>query len=144
MSGAQRLAILAAVLAAPLFFALTRETPISQAAARSDDAQRSAQGQELFDTLCGICHEAGGTGAIMLSRRLGKDRSILATRTDLDSDYVHRIVRAGIGSMPPFSRIEVTDSELDSIAAYLTRPASDRTPSADPAPAKFRSGRVHE
>jgi mono/diheme cytochrome c family protein len=145
MSRVEQLAIIGAALIACAFFATTRATQITQAAAGTEDSpQTFAQGKDLYDTRCGICHEPGGTGAIMLSRRLGKDRSILATRTDLTSDYIHKIVRVGIGSMPPFSRIEVTNSELDLIAVYLTRPASDRTPSADQAPAKSRSSGVHE
>jgi mono/diheme cytochrome c family protein len=145
MSRVQQLAIIGGALIASAFFAMTRATQITQAAARTDDSpQTLAHGKELYDTRCGICHEPGGTGAIMLSRRLGKDRAILATRTDLTSDYIHKIVRVGIGSMPPFSRIEVTNSELDLIAAYLTRPAAGRTPSADQTPRKSPSSGAHE
>jgi mono/diheme cytochrome c family protein len=145
MSRVQQLATIGAALIACAFFAMTRVTQVTQAAARAADSHQTlAQGKDLYDMRCGICHEPGGTGAIMLSRRLGKDRSILATRTDLSSDYIHKIVRVGIGSMPPFSRIEVTNSELDLIAGYLTRPVSDRTPSADQAPAKSPSSGAHE
>jgi len=145
MSGAQRIAILSASFACCAFFAMNRNTQIVQAAAARDDSSQSrAQGKKLYDTRCGICHESGGTGAIMLARRLGKDRSILAARTDLTPDYIHNIVRVGIGSMPPFSRIEVTNEELDLIAAYLTRPASDRaTPPSQPQ-SKSSSGGAHE
>jgi len=63
----------------------------------------------------------------MLARRLGKERSLLAERTDLTAPYIQKITRVGINSMPPHNRIEVPDSELDLIAIYLTRPASART-----------------
>lgn len=100
-----------------------------------------ADGKKIFDAQCGICHQPGGTGAIMLARRLGKERSVLATRTDLSADYIRKIARVGIGSMPPFSRIAVPDSSLDLIVAYLMRPDSERTPSPDaPAPS---SGDAH-
>ena len=73
----------------------------------------------------------------MLGRRLGKDKALLAARTDLSAEYIKKITRVGINSMPPHTRIEVPDSELDLIAAYLTRPASERgasEPKADSLP----------
>ncbi len=63
----------------------------------------------------------------MLGRRLGNDRALLAERTDLTAAYVKKITRVGLNSMPPHTRIEVPDSELDLIAAYIARPASART-----------------
>jgi mono/diheme cytochrome c family protein len=93
--------------------------------------QKLDQGNKLFHARCGYCHLAGGTGTIMLGRRLGKDRALLEQRTDLSADYVKKITRVGINGMPPHTRIEVPDSELDLIATYLTRPASVRT---SPAP----------
>lgn len=57
----------------------------------------------------------------MLTRRLGKDKAPLDERNDLDSDYVCLVVRNGIVSMPPLTRVELTDSELDLIVEFLTR-----------------------
>jgi len=91
-----------------------------------DAAQKLEEGKQLFHARCGYCHLAGGTGTIMLARRLGKDRALLEERTDLKADYIKKITRVGINGMPPHNRIEVPDSELDSIANYLTRPASAR------------------
>jgi mono/diheme cytochrome c family protein len=101
---------------------------------RDDSAQKLEDGKKLFHARCGYCHLAGGTGTIMLGRRLGKDRSLLEERTDLSAEYVKKITRVGINSMPPHNRIELPDSELDLIAAYLTRPAS--APTAAPAAEK--------
>jgi mono/diheme cytochrome c family protein len=143
MSGAQLKAVALALLACVAFFAIAHDPQIASAAARPRDSQALDEGKKLYDTRCGICHQPGGTGAIMLARRLGEDRSILSVRTDLTSDYIYKIVRVGIVSMPPFSRIEVTNSELDLIAAYLTRPASDRAPPADQTTGK-PSGGAHE
>ena len=100
------------------------------ARAHDDSAQKLEDGKKLFHARCGYCHLAGGTGTIMLGRRLGKDRSLLEERTDLSAEYVKKITRVGINSMPPHNRIELPDSELDLIAAYLTRPASARAPDA--------------
>ena len=92
----------------------------------NDAASRLEQGDKLFHAKCGYCHLQGGTGTIMLGFRLGKDKALLEDRTDLKADYIKHVARSGIGSMPRLTRIEVPDSELDLIAAYLTRPASAR------------------
>jgi mono/diheme cytochrome c family protein len=86
------------------------------------------EGEKLFHARCGYCHLAGGTGTIMLGRRLGKDHALLGERTDLTAEYVKKITRVGLNSMPPHTRIEVPDTELDLIAAYIARPAAVRTP----------------
>lgn len=91
-----------------------------------DAALKIEEGKKLFHQRCGYCHLAGGTGTIMLARRLGRDRSRLEERTDLNADYIKRITRVGINGMPPHNRIELPDGELDLIALYLTRPASLR------------------
>jgi mono/diheme cytochrome c family protein len=91
-----------------------------------DSTPKLEQGKTLFHQKCGYCHLQGGTGTIMLGFRLGKDKALLENRTDLSADYIAHVARAGIGSMPRLTRIEVPDSELESIAAYLTRPASAR------------------
>jgi cytochrome c5 len=93
---------------------------------------QNIEGQQLFDRKCGICHAEGGTGAIMLGRRLGKDGAILARRTDLQGPYVEAIARSGLRSMPPLSRVEVPDSQLSAIASYLVRPNSRTRAGAGP------------
>lgn len=103
-------------------------------------ASKIAEGKALFNARCGYCHLAGGTGTLMLGRRLGKDKALLAARTDLSVAYIKKITRVGINSMPPHTRIEVPDSELDLIAAYLTRPESERgasEPKADNLPGSY-------
>ena len=95
-----------------------------------DSAQTIEAGKRLFRERCGYCHLAGGTGTIMLARRLGGDRSRLEERTDLNADYIKKITRVGINGMPPHNRIELPDGELDLIALYLTRPASLRAAEA--------------
>ena len=103
--------------------------PRAQSKAPLDPA-KLAEGDKLFHARCGYCHLAGGTGTIMLGRRLGKDRALLAERTDLTAEYVKKITRVGINGMPPHTRIEVPDSELDLIAAFIARPAAARAPAA--------------
>lgn len=98
----------------------------ARAQSAEDSAQKLAEGKKLFYARCGYCHLAGGTGTYMLGRRLGKDRALLETRTDLSAEYIRKITRVGINTMPRHNRIEVPDSELDLIAVYLARPASAR------------------
>jgi mono/diheme cytochrome c family protein len=99
---------------------------VARAQATDSSAQRLDEGKKLFYARCGYCHLAGGTGTYMLGRRLGKDRALLETRTDLSAEYVRKKTRVGINTMPKHTRIEVPDSELDLIAAYIARPASAR------------------
>lgn len=81
----------------------------------------SNEGERLFGQECAFCHVGKATGTMMLGRRLGKDQAELVRRTDLDPDYVKAVVRNGLVNMPPFSRVELSDAELDKIAAYLAR-----------------------
>lgn len=86
-----------------------------------------SDGQRLFSRKCAICHAEGGTGAIMLGLRLGKDRALLADRSDLQAPYITAVVRSGLRSMPPLTRVEVTDAQLAQIVTYLVR---DQRPAA--------------
>ncbi len=78
-------------------------------------------GAEAFRLECAMCHRGFSTGVIMLERRLDKDSAILEQRTDLTVDYIRAVVRNGLVNMPAFSKVELTDEELDEIAAFLTR-----------------------
>lgn len=80
-----------------------------------------AADKQAFDARCAKCHADSGTGTFMLGRRLGKDRALLERRTDLPPELIRHVVRNGIVSMPPLTRVEVTDEELDAIVRYLTR-----------------------
>lgn len=81
-------------------------------------------GAALFSNRCGSCHLAGGMGTNLLTaQRIAAgqppESGLLANRTDLTADYVKAVVRGGKVAMPPLSRVEVTDAELDAIAAHL-------------------------
>jgi (+)-pinoresinol hydroxylase len=60
-------------------------------------------------------------GTNRLARRIDKDHAVLENRTDLTAAGIRAVVRAGVGSMPPLRRTEISDADLDAIAAYLTR-----------------------
>jgi mono/diheme cytochrome c family protein len=78
-------------------------------------------GKALFTRQCGICHLKGGTGTFMLGRRLGEANALLEERRNLTAPYIRRVTRYGLNSMPRFTRAELPNSDLDAVAAYLTR-----------------------
>ena len=82
-------------------------------------ASSNLDGKQLFIKHCGYCHLPGGTGTIQLKNRWGEERALLADRTDLQADYVKAVARNGIYSMPPITRVEVPDDELEKLAEYL-------------------------
>ena len=79
-------------------------------------------GEALYLKECGICHLPGEMATNILSRRLGKERGVLAMRGDLSPEFVMSVARNGQLMMPRFSRVEVSDPELRAIAQYLTNP----------------------
>jgi len=83
-----------------------------------------AKGKQAYDHICIYCHSPGVWGTNRLARRMDKDHAVLENRTDLTAAGVRAVVRAGIGSMPPLRRTELSDADVDAIAAYLTRPRS--------------------
>jgi len=99
------------------------------AAAWADElnSQQSA-GQQVFAHRCGMCHREGGTGTFVLARRLGAAQSLLEQRTDLKPEYVRFVVRWGLMNMPRLSRVEVPDTDLTDLVAYLTRPRPAAAP----------------
>jgi mono/diheme cytochrome c family protein len=83
-------------------------------------------GEALFSNRCGACHLAGGMGTNLLTKQrmiAGEppENGLLVNRKDLTADYVKSVVRLGKVAMPRLSRTEVTDTELDAIAAYLAK-----------------------
>ena len=84
-------------------------------------AARPVGGPALYQARCALCHVGYAPGVVMLEKRLGKAKSLLAERSDLQPAYVKGVVRRGLRSMPAITRTEITDAELDQVAAYLTR-----------------------
>lgn len=81
-------------------------------------------GEALFTNRCGSCHLAGGMATNLITKQMLAAKrppsdGLLASRTDLTSDYVKSVVRMGKMAMPRLTRVDVTDAELESISHYL-------------------------
>jgi mono/diheme cytochrome c family protein len=82
------------------------------------------RGYVQFQEYCAVCHGPGegkpGTLALEVKYK-GTKPALLADRTDLTPQLVKIYVRNGIFVMPTFRKTEISDADLDEIAAYLTR-----------------------
>ena len=95
------------------------------AAASAADGPTLAHGAQVFEHWCLPCHGAGdqfpGTVALGVKYQ-GKLPGALQARTDLAPDLVKAVVRTGVSVMPFFRKTEVSDADLDALAAYLAEP----------------------
>ncbi len=99
-------------------------------ASAQDRAAEVARGKQLYEYWCATCHGPGigNNGAKYLpgenalrAKYKGAVPGLLHERTDLTPEFVKLFVRQGITIMPFFRKTEISDPELDAIAAYLTR-----------------------
>jgi (+)-pinoresinol hydroxylase len=93
----------------------------AQALAAPDDAQIE-RGHKVFQKWCYPCHGPGTDkpGTMSLAAR-GQKPAVLEERTDLTAPVIKTFVRHGVLYMPMFRKTEISDADLDAIAAYLTR-----------------------
>lgn len=80
------------------------------------------RGRAVFERWCAPCHAAGprhpGTQALEVLYQ-GQKPGALEARTDLVPELTKAFVRSGVSVMPPFRKTEISDAELDVLAAYL-------------------------
>jgi mono/diheme cytochrome c family protein len=107
-------------------------------AAVAEPGQQASQveiGHQVFAHVCAPCHGKGpGTdGAKMLpgtaaldAKYQGKIPPALENRSGLSADVLRNFVRNGIGAMPMFRKTEVTDGDIEAIAAYLAQTAQQK------------------
>lgn len=84
-------------------------------------AADAGSGERLYVEKCAMCHRDNGMGTGLLSRRYPKGQEQLEQRTNLSAAFVTTVVRNGLLNMPPLARAEVSDAELEQIAAYLAK-----------------------
>ncbi|MBN1238692.1 MAG: cytochrome c [Gammaproteobacteria bacterium] len=92
------------------------------------DDEAVARGKAKYEHTCAPCHGRGagddgrvmlpGTAALAIKYR-GELPPALEDRQGLTADTIRAFVRNGSFSMPPFRPTELTDREIDDIAAYL-------------------------
>lgn len=83
------------------------------------------RGHDVFQYWCATCHGAGpghpGTDALA-AKYLGEKPALLEERGDLTPDLTRQFVRHGVSIMPFFRKTEMSDADLEAIAAYLAHP----------------------
>jgi mono/diheme cytochrome c family protein len=88
------------------------------------------RGRARFEHSCEPCHGDGpgddgramlpGTDALRI-KYSGTLPALIERRTDLTADVIRVFVRRGTWSMPPFRPTEITEADIQDIAAYLRR-----------------------
>jgi mono/diheme cytochrome c family protein len=93
------------------------------------DPEHVARGEKLFQYWCATCHgaeprEGGrflpGTASLMAKYK-GEKPAALEQRTDLLPAYVEVVIRHGSAGMPFFRKTEISNADMEAIAAYLAR-----------------------
>ncbi len=85
-------------------------------------ATETHDGKTLFELHCIACHDAGPghPGTMRLQERVGEQQAALLDRDNLPPEYIKLVVREGFKLMPPFRPSEITDRQLDELAAYIS------------------------
>jgi mono/diheme cytochrome c family protein len=92
---------------------------------------RFDHGKQVYDYWCLPCHGPGlglpgfaelpGTQQLRVKYRDTTISPLLTERSDLVPEFVKVIVRQGVSFMPQFRKTEISDADLDALAAYLAR-----------------------
>ena len=89
------------------------------------DAAGKPKGYVEYEKYCSACHAEGPEArpgyTALKARYKGALPPSLPDRTDLVADYVKYVVRNGLSIMPRARKTEISEAELNAIAAYLTR-----------------------
>ena len=114
---------------------------LATTAARAQDSAAAERGNAKYQYMCAPCHGSGagddgrkmlpGTDALRIKYK-GKVSALLEARTDLTAKILRVFVRRGSWSMPPFRPTELTDAEIEDIAAYLAKASLAAGRTSDP------------
>ncbi|HTR38302.1 MAG TPA: cytochrome c [Bryobacteraceae bacterium] len=84
--------------------------------------RRFKRANKVFDYWCATCHGPGLPGTVALQTKYkGAKPALLSERTDLIPPVTKTFVRKGVSIMPFFRKTEISDADLDALAAYLAR-----------------------
>jgi (+)-pinoresinol hydroxylase len=113
-----------------VFFLAVRALPAQEVSRSSSWTTSTIRGEGQprgyvqYQSYCSMCHGEGvgkpGTLALQAKYK-GAVPALLDKRTDLTPQLIKTYVRNGISIMPIFRKTEISDADLDAIAAYLTR-----------------------
>ena len=106
---------------------------LTAAAEPADIVRPDMPGRQVFEHQCAPCHGTGpgadgspmlpGTAALA-AKYDGARPAALELRGDLPAPVLRLFVRRGVGVMPPFRKSELTDGQIDELAAYLAATAA--------------------
>jgi (+)-pinoresinol hydroxylase len=115
--------VLAFAVAAPALAASSQQRAVPGAGWSSVPVPGRG-GEAVYRRYCWACHGEGpdhpGTDALRAKYR-GSLPALLHERTDLVPEFVVYTVRHGVNVMPAARKTEISDTELNAIAAYLAR-----------------------
>jgi (+)-pinoresinol hydroxylase len=110
------------IIRGSLLAALSLAFAASAWCAPPQDQAQIERGHKVYDKWCFPCHGTGvgkpGTDSL---KARGVNPPVLEERTDLTAPTIKTFVRHGVLFMPTFRKTEISDADLDAIAAYLTR-----------------------
>lgn len=91
-------------------------------------AADEVHGKAVFNLWCVMCHARVAPGGAPIAGTSSLERlykglkpAALEDRTDLTAAYIKALVRKGRKSMPPSRKTEISDADIDDLAAYLMR-----------------------
>ena len=110
------------VLVATAWLAVAGGASLATAQTSTGD---QVKGRLLYQDWCAGCHDRGaghpGTQSLEIKYRGTAVPAALEERTDLSPQVTAIFVRRGIALMPPFRKTEISDADLQDLAAYLAK-----------------------
>jgi mono/diheme cytochrome c family protein len=94
-------------------------------ASAEDKGSPVERGAAVFNNWCSACHSRGpqnapGTASLQ-NKYQGSVPAALQDRRDLTPDLIKFFVRNGVAMMAPLRKTEVSDADLEALAAYLAQ-----------------------
>lgn len=124
MTNALQISAMALFVAASVGSAIAQNPAGPPASTAPQDVSTIDKGRQVYEYWCATCHGAGrgrpGTAALSAKYRGKNVPAVLEERTDLTPQAIRLFTRTGVSIMPMFRKTEITDADLDAIAAYLT------------------------